>query len=166
MRGLPKCNNGFAYLVTCLDLFSKYAWAVPIKAKTGTTLVEALSKIFKHKRPKRLQKDKGQSFWIDEFRSFSKATVFVHFFTTENDDIKAAVVERFNRTLKEKMWRYFTKTNKLNYIGVLPRLMHSYNYIYHRSIKKAPAHVNDDNQETVWNTLYSTPTHSFPRVAF
>jgi hypothetical protein len=51
MRALQKYNKGFAYLVTCLGVFSKYTWVVPIKTKTGTALVEALRKMFKHRKP-------------------------------------------------------------------------------------------------------------------
>jgi hypothetical protein len=116
--------------------------------KTGSALVNALRKIFKHRRPFSLQSDKGGEFLNRRVSKLLKEEG-VHFFTTENDDIKAAIVERFNRTLKEKIWRYFTKTNKLKYVGVLPRLMHNYNYRYHGSIKMAPAHVSEANQETV-----------------
>ena len=55
----------------------------------------------------KIQGDKGKYFVNRKFKSFLKDHR-VHFFSTENDDIKASVVERFNRTLKSKMWRYFT----------------------------------------------------------
>jgi hypothetical protein len=73
----------------------------------------------------------------------------------ENEDIKAAIVETFNRTLKEQMWRYFTKTNRLRYIDVIDRLVINYNHSYHRSIRMAPVDLNLENQEWVWNTLYA-----------
>ena len=76
---------------------------------------------------------------------------------TENEDIKASIAERFNRTLKEKLWRYFTKKNTLRYIEVLPQLVQSYNHSYHKSIKRSPAEVDDSNQEDVWQTLYGHP---------
>ena len=37
-----KDNDGFTYLLTCIDVFSKYAWAVPIKNKMGSTIFEAI----------------------------------------------------------------------------------------------------------------------------
>ena len=108
MRNLKDANNGFSYLVTCLDVFSKFAWAIPIKNKTGKALVEAVSKIFVTRKPINFQTDKGSDFVNKTFLKLLKDEG-VHFFTTENEDIKAAIVKRFNRTLKEKMWRYFTK---------------------------------------------------------
>ena len=64
-------------------------------------------------------------------------------YISENEDIKAAAVERFNRTLKTKMYRYFTTKNTRRYIDVLPDLLHSYNHTYHRSIGMAPIEVDD-----------------------
>jgi len=78
----------------------------------------------------------------------------IKFFTSENDDIKASVVERVQRTLKSKIWRHFSRHNTSRYIDVLPDLVESYNNSYHRSIKRTPASVNLDNQEEVWHLLY------------
>ena len=79
-----------------------------------------------------------------------------HFYT-QNFDTKASIAERFIRTLKEKLWRYFTYTNNRRYVEVLPALVESYNNTYHRSIRRAPNSVNSENQEKVWLTLYADP---------
>ena len=122
MRVLRKYNDDFAYLVTCIDVFSKVAWAVPIKKKTGKALVVVMRQIFATHKPINFQTDKGSEFVNKTFLKYLKDEG-VHFFTTENEDIKASIVERFNRTLKEKMWRYFTKTNKLRYVDVIKHLI-------------------------------------------
>ena len=80
----------------------------------------------------------------------------IHFYTT-NSEVKASIVERFNRTLKSRMWRYFTWKNTLKYIDVLPQLVKSYNHSYHRSIGMKPAEVNGRNESIVWKRLYSPP---------
>jgi len=72
----------------------------------------------------------------------------IKFYTSENEDLKAAVVQRFNRTLKEKMFRYFTYANTRRYLDALGDLVHSYNNTYHRSIGMAPYEVNKDNEYT------------------
>ena len=76
---------------------------------------------------------------------------------THNEDIKASIMERFNRTLKERLWRYFTRNNTLMYVEALSKLVRAYNHSYHRSIKRAPADVSATNQEEVWQTLYGQP---------
>ena len=154
MRTLRKYNDGVSYLLTCIDVLSKYAWAIPVKTKTGTALVEALSKIFRKRRPLSLQTDKGSEFMNRNVQRYLRDRG-VHFFTSENEDVKAAIVERFNRTLKEKMWRYFTKTNGLRYVDVITKLIRNYNHSYHRSIRMAPVEVTLANQEQVWKTLYA-----------
>ena len=60
----------------------------------------------------------------------------IHHFSTH---AKARIVERFNRTLKSKLYRYFTAANTLKYVDILPKLVNQYNRTYHRSIKTTPA---------------------------
>ncbi|GFX31860.1 uncharacterized transposon-derived protein F54H12.3 [Trichonephila clavipes] len=76
----------------------------------------------------------------------------VGFFTTNK--AKASIVERFNRTLKSKMWKYFTEMNTKCYIDVLGKLVYSYNHTWYRSIRMEPSSVSEGNQTQVWLTLY------------
>jgi hypothetical protein len=71
--------------------------------------------------------------------------------TTKPSD---AIVERFNRTLKTKMWKYFTANNMLKYVDILQKLVKSYNHSRHRSIGMRPIDVNKSNENIVWQTLY------------
>ena len=68
--------------------------------------------------------------------------------------MKASIVERFNRTLKERMWRYFTYSKDYKYIDILDDLVNSYNNTYHRSIKCIPNSVNKKNSAQVFLNLY------------
>ncbi|GFN91902.1 integrase core domain-containing protein [Plakobranchus ocellatus] len=99
--------------------------------------------------------DKGSEFLNKIFINFLKAHS-ICFFTTENAETKAAVVERWHRTLKTKLFRYFTKTRQYRYLVVLQDLVTSYNNSYHHSIKRSPASVNRQSQEEVWQTLYGS----------
>ena len=147
-------NEGYRYLLTCMDVLSKYAWVVPLKDKTGKSLVEAFTIIFKSgRRPIRLQTDKGTEFTNRVFQKFLREHD-VHFFTTHNEETKASVVERFNRTLKTKMWKFFTHKETLTYLDVLDDMMDSYNHTVHRSTGMPPADVTWANQTTVAKRLY------------
>ena len=127
---------------------------VPIKDKTGKTLVIAFKSVLKSVRcPKSLQTDKGTEFKNKEFQNFLK-TKKIHFFTTENPETKASIVERFQRTLKTRMWKYFTHHCTLRYVDILPKLVHGYNHAYHRSIKCAPVSVTLKNEPQVSENLY------------
>ena len=150
---LSNDNNSFRYLLTCIDVFSKYARVEPLKNKSGSALTAAFTKMITKHQCKLLQTDKGTEFLNGSFQKLLKDHNIRHY-TSENDDIKAAVVERFNRTLKGVMWRYLTHTSSARYIDVLPQLVSSYNNTYHRSIKMTPSEVNAQNESIVRNRLY------------
>ena len=149
---LQKYNQGYRYLLTTIDILSKYAWVIPLKSKRGEEIVKAFQSIFASRKPKLLQSDAGSEFKNKVFQKFLKQEG-VRFFTTFNNT-KASVVERFNRTLKTKMWKYFTHNHTYRYIDVLDQLLHSYNHTYHSSIKRAPVEVTPENESDVWFTLY------------
>ena len=77
----------------------------------------------------------------------------IQLYNTYNET-KASVVERVIRTLKTRMWRYFTAKKTMRYIDVLPDLVDSYNRSKHRSIQKKPINVTQNNEQEVWHTLY------------
>ncbi|MCP4500445.1 MAG: transposase family protein, partial [Deltaproteobacteria bacterium] len=146
-------NDGYRYLLTCIDVFTKRAWAVPVKTKSGRDVTSAFEKILDDGTCNMLQSDKGTEFLNHTFQSMLRRRN-VKFYTSENEDIKAAVVERFNRTLKTKMYRYFTAFNTKRYVDVLPDLLHSYNNTYHRSIGMTPTEVDAGNENLVRARLY------------
>ncbi|KAI8503792.1 hypothetical protein Bbelb_187630 [Branchiostoma belcheri] len=162
LSSLAKHNDGYRYILTCIDVLSKFAWAVPIKDKKGLTLVQAFQSILDDgRKPRRLQTDQGTEFLNRHFQTLLKKEN-VEFFTTFNAETKASVVERFNRTLKTRMWKYFTANNTRRYIDVLDDLLEAYNHSYHRSIKRAPVEVTEKNEGLVWHTLYGEGNTSKP----
>ena len=80
--------------------------------------------------PKRLQTDKGTEYLNRNFQKLLNERN-IHFFVTENDDIKAAICERFNRTLKNMIYRHFTDSGSKKYISVLPKIVRNYNTSFH-----------------------------------
>lgn len=160
VSSMSKQNEKNRYLLCVIDVFSKYAWVVPIKDKTGKTLIRAFKSILKEGRsPKSLQTDKGTEFKNRDFQNFLKQKK-IHFFTTENPETKASIVERFQRTLKTRMWKYFTHRRTRRYVDVLQKLVHGYNRAYHRSIKRAPASVDVKNEAEVSENLYGHKSKS------
>ena len=153
LSSISKYNDGYKFLLTVIDIFSKVALAVPLKNKSGQALTEASSKLFQQRKPVNLQTDKGTEFLNRSVQKLIKEYK-INFYTSENEDIKAAVVERFNRTLKTKMWKFFTHKNTMRYVDVLDDLMHSYNNTFHRTIKMAPSEVSAQNKEEIRARLY------------
>ncbi|KAE9522753.1 hypothetical protein AGLY_016862 [Aphis glycines] len=100
---------------------TKFAWAVPLKSKTGKEVTKAMSKIL-DRSPKLLQLDNGKEFYN---------TIFD---TLMTNIMKACIVKRFNRTLKEKMFREFTARGSHEWISILPKLLNEYNNSKHRTL--------------------------------
>ena len=148
-------NQGNKFLLTCIDVFSKKAWVVPLKDKTGSSLLKAFQSI-NHPLPKTLQTDKGAEFTNRKFQQWLSENR-IHFFASENDDIKASIVERFNRTLKFKLWRFFTHHDTMTYVDILDSVVDVYNRTPHQSIGMAPNDVTSGNKARVWFRLYADP---------
>ena len=178
VSALSQHNDSCKFLLVCIDVVSKFAWVEPIKSKTGKSMVGAFSCVIVKRSPKRLQTDRGKEFLHALFEKFLKSKN-INFLTTYNDETKATVVERFNRTLKSKMWRYLLKTYYEN-INVLTNLVKEYNKncltwsgypsnddddddddddkSFYRSIKAAPHPVRIHNKKRIWQNQYSDVT--------
>jgi hypothetical protein len=160
MSSLSTYNSAYRYILMCIDVFSKYAWAVPLKTKTGREVSDAMESILEERQCALMQGDKGTEWLNSTFQQMIKRRG-IKFYTSENEDIKASVVERLNRTIKEKMWRYFTHNNTRRYLDVLQDIMHSYNNTRHRSIGMAPAVVDSSNEQLVRSRLYPLKPKTF-----
>jgi transposase InsO family protein len=156
MQPFAKYNNGMRYILCCIDVLSKMAWAVPVQRKTGELVTSAFAEILRqaHPRiPRCVRTDRGKEFCNIHFRSMC-VKHHIHTFTTSSDQ-KCAVIERWNRTIKSRMWRYFRHKSTLTWTDALPQLVSSYNHSFHRSIQNRPVNVNKENEMEVWHRLYN-----------
>ena len=160
VSSLSAFNNGMRYLLNCIDVFSQRAWSIPLRTKSGREVTEAFEKIVDDRKCNMLQSDKGTEFLNSTFQTMLRRHN-IHFYTSENEDLKASVVERFKRTLKTKMYRYFTHANTRRYVNILDDLLHSYNNTYHRSIGMTPAEVGPHNEEELRGRLYPVKPKSY-----
>lgn len=135
VSALQTYNDGYRYILICIDIFSKWAWAIPLKTKRGGEVVDAFRLILlSGRKPKSLQTDQGSEFKNFKFQKFLKDEG-IRFFTTYNNG-KASVAERLIRTIKGKMFKYFSLNRTCRYRNVLDQLIHSYNHTYHSSIRR------------------------------
>ena len=152
---LQSHNRGTRFLLTVIDVFSKFAFVKPLKRKTGEELTSAFAAILKEsgRKPQHLQTDKGTEFKNRTFQSFL-AREDIHFYTSEDPVTKAAVVERFNRTIKGRLYRFMTYRNSKTYLNHLQDLVSNYNATFHRSIGTQPRLVTIKTQDAVYDRLY------------
>ena len=167
MSAIKKENDNNTFILTVIDCFSKYAWAETTSDKSGQTIVDAIKRIFKRsksRRPKRLQTDKGKEFLNTKVQSLLREND-IAFFTTQSEQ-KASIVERFNRTLKGRMYKYFTAQNTLRYVDVLQKLVDGYNNSYHSSIKMRPTDVRESDQPMIRQHLYAVKKPSLKNYKY
>ena len=137
-----------------IDVFSKYGWIRPLKDKKGETVTEAFKSIFKEgRKPQYLWTDEGKEFYNKHLKELlDKHNITLY--STENEE-KSSVVERWNRTMKNKMWKMFTANNNTVYYDKLDGLVNEYNNTKHSSMKMTPAEAsNKKNQAAVYFNLY------------
>ena len=116
-------------MLTVIDIFSKFVWIVPLKRKTGQEVANAFSSTLKEGRPSKTWVDRGREFYNKDVQKL------VELCSTENEE-KSCVIERLNRTIKEKMFKYFSANNRRKYVDVLDLLVEQYNNTIHSVIKK------------------------------
>ena len=118
MQAFSKDNNGIKYLLTVIDIFSKFVCIVPLKRKTGQEVANAFSSILKERRPSKTWLDRGREFYNKDVQKL------VELYSTENEE-KSCVIERFNRTIKVKMFKYFLLIIQENMLMYLNDLLNS-----------------------------------------
>jgi hypothetical protein len=154
MQEFKNKNKGFNYILTVIDVLSKYAWAIPLKDKRGVSIVKAFELIINDKRtPVFLRTDQGKEFLNKDFKLFLKNYDIRHF-TSKDHVIKCAIVERFNRTLKGRMFKYFTSKGTRVWYNIIEDLISAYNNTKHRSIKMTPVQAIDTKPEILFKNVY------------
>ena len=161
-----KYNGGYKYILVAIDVFSRKAYAKPLKTKAAQEVSKAIDALLKEGKNtvKYCQTDKGKEFTNSYAKEIFKKYKIVHY-TYTNEEIKASLVERLQKTLKQKIYRYFTHSNSYKYVGVLQDIIKSYNNSVHSAHGKSPNSVNFQNQEMLWQKMYNpdTPKNSTPK---
>ena len=143
MQLLSRYNKGIIFLLCVIDIFSKYAWVVPLRDKKGISISKAFQIILKqsNRKPNKIWVDKGSEFYNAFFKKWLRDNIVMY--STHNEG-KSVVAERFIRTLKSKIYKYMTSISKNVYIDKLDVIVNEYNNIYHTTIKMKPIDVKDN----------------------
>ena len=144
MQLLSKYNKGIRLLLCVIDIFSKYAWVVPLKTKKGISIVKGFQIILKqsNRKPNKIWVDKGPEFYNAYFKKWLRDNDTV-MYSTHNEG-KYVIAKRFIRTLKSKIYKYMTSISKNVYIDKLDDIVDEYNNTYHTTIKMKPIDVKDN----------------------
>lgn len=148
-------NKGFKYILVVIDTFSKFAWVLPLKNKTGDEVTQSMHSIFlknPNRIPKNLQTDNGKEFYNAKFKKLMESYHIVHYSTYTK--MKASIAERFNRTFLNRMWYEFSLQGSHKWLKHLQPIVNSYNSTKHRTIKMKPIDVQKSYEDHLLNTVY------------
>ena len=140
MTKYSRVNRGYKYIFTNIDIFSKYAWSFPLKTKTIKEIKSGFQKIFKERKCEYIWSDQESAFFSKDMLKFFQDNNVKIYHTYSN--LKAVVIERFNRSLRDLMMKSFVKNNNTIWYNILPNLIKTYNNRYHHTIKIKPMDVN------------------------
>ena len=148
-------NSGYTFILLVIDIFTKFVWLRPLKNKTGPEVAKALQDIIRNcpfGAPKHLQADEGKEFLNKECREiYKKENInFYHVFT----HLKASIAERAIRTIKAKLYLYFTAKGTYKWTHILQNIAKEYNQNVHRTIGMAPVEVKSlDDEKVIFRNL-------------
>lgn len=153
VKSFYRQNKGCKFILVVIDAFSKYAWAKPLKTKSKEEVTSRFLDILKCGRsPVNLQTDQGTEFYNQEFQKLLKSYNINHYSTFSVK--KASIVERLIKTLKNKLYKYFSLVGNYKWVGKpLNDVINSYNYSKHRTIGLKPIEVNQCNESSVLNNI-------------
>ena len=120
-----------------------------LNLKKISDIKPCFEKIFKDRKPKFIWSDKESSNLM--FKFFEEIDVKIYY---TDSNLKAVVIERFNRSLRELMMKEFVKNNNTVWYNILPKLINFYNDRYHNTIKDKPVNINKLNEKYIKNTIY------------
>ena len=147
-------NDGNKFILVLIDVFSKKAYARPVRRKNKFEVSMAMESILNNLEhfPNTLITDEGLEFYnknveevLDKFG--------IHHYSIKTK-MKASVAERFIRTLKSRLERYFVENKTKRWVDILDNMIDNYNNTPHRSIGMTPNQVSDENADKVFKQLF------------
>ena len=146
MQSLSRKNKGIKYLLCAIDLYSKYAFVIPLENKKGISVTNGFNKIIKqsNRKPNKTWVDPGGEFYNNVFKKWLSDNDII-MYSTYNEG-KSVVAERFIRTLKTKLYKHMTAIGKNVYYDVLDDVINKYNNTKHSTIKLKPIDVGNNKR--------------------
>jgi hypothetical protein len=146
-------NNNYIYALNIIDVFSKYAWSIPLKNKTSIGVLAAFEDTIKKsgRKPNYIWVDQGKEFYNKDMNKYLKENN-IKIYSTFSEH-KASVIERFNRTQKTLLYKNFTSNSTYKWVEYLPQIMNEYNNKIHSTIKLSPNDASKkENEKKLWKT--------------
>lgn len=152
---LAKFNSGYRYLLVGIELMSRMIFVAPVKSKSTADMQRALDLVLAQMKeyPARILSDKGLEFESKQMKEYFRRKN-IQKLVSQSDDLKASVVERSIRTIKMRLYKYFTHNKTSNWMDVITKIVKALNHTKHRTLGVRPVDVTSDNWQGLWERLY------------
>ena len=162
---LSKENNGYKYLLVCIDTLSRQLFVEPVKSKSANDMVAGFERLFKRSVyiPWKLVTDQGVEFTAKRVQEFFDSKQIKHFCMYTSPDFHAGMAERANRSIKERLYRYFTERQTQRWIDCIQDIVSAINNSVNSSIGMRPVDVNFKNAEKLRLKLHAIATARNPK---
>ena len=147
---LSKYNNNNKFILTVIDIFTKYAWAIPLKNKSGLSITNGFKTILSEgRKPEKLWVDRGSEFYNKTFKSLlkeygtGKAASGIELYSIYSD-LKAVFIERFNRTLLHIINKPIFINGDGNWVNISNDAVVKYNNNIHSTINMTPVDASNN----------------------
>ena len=149
-----KQNDGYTYILTVMDIFSRYACVRVTKTKDKITIANAFEDIITKSGRKcnKLWTDNGGEFFNNHFEQMLKRLKIIRH--TTQSELKAILIERFTKTLIDKLAMLFTERNNYRYIDDIENVIDKYNNSYHSTLKMSPSEASKPKNEGLVYLMY------------
>ena len=137
ISNLATANKNYKYLLVAIDVYSRLGFVVPMKNKTANTVNSALIEILDQTEPTMINCDNGSEFINTDFKKILPNRGVDINYVQIGSHHALGTIDRFIRTLREKINKYMEMHNTTTYIDVLQSIVKNYNLVYHSGIKKA-----------------------------
>ena len=147
-------NDGYRYMLNVIDIYSRFAWIVPMKTKTADSTLDAFKEVVKSAKttPKNYWVDEGKEFYNSKMEKYNEIHN-INMYSTFGPH-KSAMIERFNRTIKEKMYYYFTESDNNNWVNEIANLLKTYNNTVHSSTNQKPIdRIKNTDKEAIKDNI-------------
>jgi len=131
-------NNGYKFILTIIDVYSRRAWAIKLKSKESKEVISAIKPILINEKVKLLHTDNGSEFTSNEFKDMCESLNVKQIFGTPYTPHSQGHIERFNRTLKSMIYKYFTWNDTKIWINIIDKFVDSYNNTKHSVTLEKP----------------------------
>ena len=157
-RRYARENRGYNYILCAIDAFTKKLWTFPLKNKSAEEVHNNVFYFLMRERPEKIQTDQGTEFINATLRATEERMdpPIQHYHTWSIK--KASIVERVQRTLRNRLGKIWEQQGNHQWIDVLPQITESYNNSVHRSIGMKPNDVGPEHHQLIYNRLYPEPT--------